>query len=282
MKIECTLPVYRETKGGLKSTKPASVTLSLNPEKNCCSVSSIEMQKDHNGILTADFLIPYEYDQDNQMLFISAPDYKGEKRFQAVIKRNGCEVDVRELEQRDRVEEWSGNSVSLIFNQIMNRAAEDKILTFIRSNWNEELGKSLGIEALKSTFGGVFVCRKNKNFWNVNGSTSDPKMGKTWISVLNFYTQDAYAKKEIDVAPQKSCIVSVNGNQCRKSDLVGGHVVFRANQVNPIEASGGTPPHKVVALLPICRGHNHHSNTGKMVAAVDCPGVWLDNYDGKY
>ncbi len=281
MDIKCHIPVFAGDKRMLKTEKEAVVAFSLKPELTCCEINSVELHKDEKGSLYADFRIPYEYDQEQKLLMVSAPDYEGEKRFQTIFHKEGNDMAFSGSDQREALEEWSKESVCSIYREMINQAEKEKVITFIRCNWDEERGEQLGIGWMKSTYGGVFVCHNGTNFWNVIGSTSDVKISKSWIEALNLYVGEEIKKGIINVPPQHECIAVRGGIQCGRPDLVGGHVVFDPKQVRPISWAGGTPPHGVVGLLPICKGHNHSSVTGAMTAAVACPGIWLDNYSGK-
>lgn len=281
MDMKCSIPVFSGDKEILRDEKRATVFFSLKPELTCCEINSVELYKDEHCSLCADFKIPYQYDQERKLLMVSAPDYEGEQRFQTIFHKEGGNAALCGADEKEKLEEWSKESVRSIYREITSQAEKEKLTMFVRCNWDEKLEKELGIGCLKSTFGGVFECFAYTQFWNVIGSTSDAKFDKSWLKALNAHTEKAYKDGIITIPPQYQCIAGVGTAPCGRKDLVGGHIVFDASQVKPVFWAGGTPPHGVVGLLPICHRHNNSSNIGAMTAAVDCPGIWLDNYSGK-
>ena len=308
MEIKCTVPRFGMQENVLQSTTQ-TVTLSLDEKETNCSIKDIELYKTKEEVLSADFDIPYEYDSENKMLIISAPDYVGEKSFQAAFTKNGEPVKVEELERSDALKQWSVAYKEALYGQIVEHARNNKMAILTRKNWDEQLVENVWVHykegvfcglsseekreedgvrcvPLKSVEGGRLVVAKGISFWNVEGSSVDtiPEYKKTfdlkppresWIGLL-----DQCVFGYFKVTPQLQCICECGEKQCKKTNLVGGHVVFDQNYVRPRKSEAEKPSH-VVGLLPICRSHNVPTNKKEMKTAGVGYGIWLNGYEGQ-
>ena len=114
---------------------------------------------------------------------------------------------------------------------------------------------------VSSVFGGTVIVPQNANFWNVIGSTHDPKHGQaSWIAFWSAHTR---------LVPNL-CSAFVRG-VCN-NNLIGGHIVFNVGQQRPAAGSN-----RVAAILPICTVHNARPNAA-MTAAFRTVAVWLNAY----
>lgn len=277
--IQCLLPVFGKEKGMLRGGQ-REITLSLREERTTCIVTLADSLDDGNGSFRVDLLVPYEYDSQRKILFISTPDYTGKKCFQILCSRNGEQVNVSDSGRSQEIEAGTREAAREIYGRLLKKAEEENFSVFVRDDWDEERGRKLGIEHLRSVYGGWFICEKGTYFWNVIGSSQDEKIDNdSWIQVLNDYVAEEIRKGNINLSLPSYCIAEVEAEvPCRRTDLVGGHVVFNQNHVRP----GKNPRHGIVGLLPICKGHNHYRNDKMMRTAERCPGIWLDEYTGKY
>ncbi|WP_157825387.1 hypothetical protein [Rahnella sp. AA] len=100
---------------------------------------------------------------------------------------------------------------------------------------------------VSSTFNKTVVWNKGQKFWNVIGSTNDPKIdNQSWIAVYR-------AKCGID--PGKN---SATGATCSQNAL-GGHVVKNGQSQSPAKNSS-------VYIIPICTSENNSPSTEMTVA----------------
>lgn len=116
-----------------------------------------------------------------------------------------------------------------------------------------------------STWGGIVYFQNGECFANVIGSTGDPKVGSSWLTLW---------EENCNGGRQATTCTSLNFplvcNVPDRSYIVGGHVISgqRASYV----ARGSS-----VYIMPICKTHNSNDNV-YMQALQYTVGVWLINY----
>ena len=126
---------------------------------------------------------------------------------------------------------------------------------------------------LGSEYADTVTIARGTHFWNVEGSTHDPKIkvgGKehNWIDAWKHFTGK--------IPPR--CITQ---GCTTPYSAVGGHVVFDSTNVKPKQ----TGAINSVYILPICGtfgGCNASKNTGRMTTKDDIIAVRLKNYNGMY
>lgn len=228
---------------------------------------------------------------------------------------------VRGWDRYEHLKSWMEETRKSVYQQVCQAVQNEKLMVLTRCNFtgaedangeplrvmyrdgwfqgfydgNVPDDGDLTIVPLGSVFGGTGVAYYGTQFWNVIGSTSDTKPdndGWKWFWYNNATkNNNGWARLRLDVPdsciadctdPTTGRMIQCGRGSMNNRDLVGGHIVFNADSVRPKEASGEAKPDGIVALLPICRGHNSHYNTNVMTVMQTCPFVWLDQYDGKY
>lgn len=102
----------------------------------------------------------------------------------------------------------------------------------------------------KSTFKNTTVWNSGQKFWNVIGSTDDPKIDhSSWIAIY---------RDKCGTYPGK---LSATGTMCPHNAL-GGHVVKDGQSQYPAKNSA-------VYILPICTSENNQPSLEMTVAADD-------------
>ncbi len=110
---------------------------------------------------------------------------------------------------------------------------------------------------LRSTFLRIHSFLGGENIWNVQGSSDDNVYVDTtgvlggvtdisWVGIWRIVTGNIFASR---------CYVHGPGTNVN-TNIVGGHMMLTPSSVLPVGAD--------VYLLPICKTHNHYTNTGVM------------------
>lgn len=101
---------------------------------------------------------------------------------------------------------------------------------------------------VRSTFNKTSTWNRGQKFWNVIGSTDDPKIdNKSWIAVY---------REKCGVDPGH---ISATGATCPQNAL-GGHVVKNGQSQDPKKNSS-------VYIVPICTSENNNPNIEMTVAS---------------
>lgn len=279
MNITCTIPSF-DTPMRLQNTQtPLSVRVSILPENTSVTTNTVQLLRNECSTISAEFEIPCEYDEAAKALIISTPEFNGAGCFKTVLKENGTVINPTKLAPEDKLYEWSQTVYDNLYTQIIKQAEKEDITVFIRRTNDEHAPE---IIPLRSKPGALFLVDPDTEFWNVEGSTCDPKEGDTWIGLLNAKIDAAMKAGQKNIVPKETtCIVKTsNGTRCTCTNLVGGHIVFNADQVHP-RKDPVDKPSGVVALLPICRKHNNLHNKSRMQTFAQCSALWLDEYEGR-
>jgi hypothetical protein len=116
---------------------------------------------------------------------------------------------------------------------------------------------------------GVERISAGRSFWNVEGSTIDPKIdGLSWIGAWERETKSKYT--------DYGCIAVGSASRRCNEPIYGGHVVFDRSHTRP-----RTSRHTVY-ILPICHSHNVYSNKNEMKTAEPITALKLKYYSGRY
>lgn len=310
LEIKCTVPRFELVEDGANSMMQ-SLTLLLDEKNTSYSVKGIKLYKSKYEVLSADVVIPYEYDRQREMIKLSAPDYQGEKGFKTTFIKNGKHVEVDALESKDVLKQWSSAYTEALYEHIIEYARENKMTILTRNNWNKQLLKDIWVYYKDSVFYGLsskehseisgvksvpieevdmgsLELGPNTKFWNVIGSSCDfkpnydidpeviPRRGG-WIGLL-----DQYVYKYHHIMPQQQCICKQGDCRCKGSKMVGAHIVLNENDVKPRKTQEDFPD-GIVGLLPICSAHNYNLKEEIQMreTAVTAYGIWLNQYSGK-
>ncbi|PKE28087.1 hypothetical protein CWS43_23470 [Rahnella sp. AA] len=110
---------------------------------------------------------------------------------------------------------------------------------------------------IRSTYKNITTWNNGQKFWNVIGSTDDPKIdGKSWIAVY---------REKCGINPGN---MSATGAVCSKNAL-GGHVVKDGQSQYPEKNS-------TVYIVPICSGENSRPSVEMTVSPASICAVELN------
>lgn len=261
-----------------------------------------------NAKVIMELKMPYSYYPDENSIFLCGAGYSGINHNSVVLRNmenreilGECKNNKYGNNSKEKVD-FCGtetfNAVRDMLNDISERlvkiAEEKGLMVYVRKDLymsaeEEEAFSHIGLlfkaGELKGFYdsetecnetykrvpvtsfpGGTVLVPVKQQFWNVQGSTGDPKHGAgSWIGFWRTYSGD----------PLNGCTngLCVNFNNPNQGTMVGGHIVFNKNAVNPMPGCSG-----VVAILPICRTCNHVGNIGAMQAGRMIHAVWLNLY----
>ncbi len=126
---------------------------------------------------------------------------------------------------------------------------------------------------LTSVYNRMELLEKNRDIYNVIGSTKDPWYNKEynhhepWISIWERKIQkEGYQDK-------KECYVKGSGDDCSEC-IIGGHMVLNKSEIEPLKIYSDVDG--VVYIVPICSSHNHRSID--MTLCKDVHAMLIDKY----
>lgn len=128
---------------------------------------------------------------------------------------------------------------------------------------------------LTSVYNSMQLLEKGQEIYNVIGSTKDPWYNKEygkhkpWIDIW----ERKIAQEGYD--DEKECYVNGSGDAC-KGFIIGGHVVLKESEIEPMVKYPGVDVDGVVYIVPICNSHNHRS--GAMTLCKDVHAMLMDKY----
>lgn len=177
-------------------------------------------------------------------------------RLVKMAEEKGLMVYIRKDLFMSAEEEKAFNDIGLLFKQGEFKGFYDS---------ETECDETYERVPVTSVPGGIVLVPAGIRFYNVEGSTTDPKPSgvSSWIDLWRRQTQ----------SPLEGCTNGCCQNFSNPYEgMVGGHVVFDSKAVRPMPGS------REVVILPICRTCNHRNNNLPMVTGRLINAVWLINY----
>ncbi|MDR1931978.1 MAG: hypothetical protein LBQ57_04040 [Spirochaetales bacterium] len=231
------------------SAPEADIVLPLKHGSNTVSVPFLS----DNSV--GEFLLPYEYDENQKTIKLFAEDLESKDEPKAVL-RSGKHKNLNAAVHR-------------LNELITEKACAAGLTTLLRTNPPKLSAKDYTaeqIEIITSVWGGLMTLNPGADFANVIGSSLDPLIDNLpWIRLW----EEIYGEA-------KDCTSHGYPQRVACSDtLIGGHLI-PGREAKKIDWGSD----QQVFIMPICASHNQRNATYMKALTNQC-GIWLNNYHKK-